>query len=308
MQDLVCPARHCASCACCKPVQAGMLRAQHGAGSDVSAETPYARCMSHGEGAACEEDQGCVHMLSSLSEAEQAEIAAGCLLYMKAVALDTLQQADLTRASRRVNGAPPLLPLGHMLHLVSSSSGGDCIAGPHVDDTALFGAKQVSGAGHRGLLCAPCVRCGRQGLRFRPCLHGRFQVAAAVWVWLLRHELCPCSAPGKGAAASELLMAGSVMLCPRRPGRAAQQPLCVSDCCLGAVYLSSKICHNCGTTNTPLWRKYQGLDMCNACGVSPRLHMPLCAAHAGQVSTCACHTVVHCLGRHSCVSCGHGRC
>ena len=36
-----------------------------------------------------------------------------------------------------------------------------------------------------------------------------------------------------------------------------------------AVYLSSKICHNCGTTNTPLWRKYQGLDMCNACGVSP---------------------------------------
>ena len=36
-----------------------------------------------------------------------------------------------------------------------------------------------------------------------------------------------------------------------------------------AVYLSSKVCHNCGTTNTPLWRKYQGLDMCNACGVSP---------------------------------------
>ena len=99
------------SWACLMLGQAGVLRASPGAGSDVSAETPYARCMSHGEAGACEEDQGCVHMLSSLSEAEQAEIAAGCLLYMKAVALDTLQQAELTRASRRVNGVPALPPL-----------------------------------------------------------------------------------------------------------------------------------------------------------------------------------------------------
>ena len=80
-----------------------MLRA---AGSDVSAETPYARCMSHAEAGCCEEDTGYVHMLSSLSGPEQAEIAAGCLLFMKAMELDNLQQAELSRASRRVTGGP----------------------------------------------------------------------------------------------------------------------------------------------------------------------------------------------------------
>ena len=78
-----------------------------GAGSDVSAETPYAHCASQADGSLLEDELGCTHMLSSLSEAEQAEVAAGCLLFMKAVALDALQQADLTRASRRVNGALP---------------------------------------------------------------------------------------------------------------------------------------------------------------------------------------------------------
>ena len=33
-----------------------------------------------------------------------------------------------------------------------------------------------------------------------------------------------------------------------------------------------QICFNCGTSNTPLWRKEQGQHMCNACGIYFKNH------------------------------------
>lgn len=35
---------------------------------------------------------------------------------------------------------------------------------------------------------------------------------------------------------------------------------------------SSKVCANCGTTTTPLWRKECGVNMCNACGIYYKNH------------------------------------